>query len=450
MTESTAPAPSAPATLSARAVLRLPNYRRLWLGQLVSEAGDGLTNLALLLLVNSITGSTAAIAAMAICLAIPPLTIGLFAGAYVDRADRRRIMLASDLLRAIVVLGFVLVGSADRLWLLFLFAFVQSSIGTFFAPARGAVIPKVVPREGLLAANSIAQATRVIAGIVGAGLAGLIIGLAGVFWPAFVLDGLSFLASFVLILGLPAVVGRITPSPAATPASTSADATAAPAPAPTLGIFASLTLGLSRVAHSRLLSTTIASLAVVMLGLGAVNVLFVPLMTRVLVVSPAWFGPLDMAQSASMILAAGMIGAIAARIPPTAIITIGLVGVAVLIALTGAVTAIWQVLLLMFLVGWFVSPLQASVVTLLQTNVVDAERGRIMSVLNAAMSAATVLSMAFAGIAGDLVGVRNVFFLAGAIVAVGAVISLIGFRGMQRRPVAEEGRLPALATSAAD
>jgi len=439
-----------PAALSARDVLRLPNYRRLWLGQLVSEAGDGLTNLALLLLVNSITGSTAAIAAMAICLAIPPLTIGLFAGAYVDRADRRRIMLASDLLRAIVVLGFVLVGSADRLWLLFLFAFVQSSIGTFFAPARGAVIPKVVPSEGLLAANSVAQATRVIAGIVGAGLAGLIIGLAGVFWPAFVLDGLSFLASFVLILGLPAVVGQITPSPAQTAASTSAGATVAPAPAPTPGIFASLTLGLSRVAQSRLLSTTIASLAVVMLGLGAVNVLFVPLMTRVLVVSPAWFGPLDMAQSASMILAAGMIGAIAARIRPTTIITIGLVGVAVLIALTGAVTAIWQVLLLMFLVGWFVSPLQASVVTLLQTNVVDAERGRIMSVLNAAMSAATVLSMAFAGIAGDVVGVRNVFFLAGAIVAVGAVISLIGFRGTQPRPVVEEGRLPAFATPAVD
>jgi len=399
--------------------------------------------------VNSITGSTAAIAAMAICLAIPPLTIGLFAGAYVDRADRRRIMLASDLLRAIVVLGFVLVGSADRLWLLFLFAFVQSSIGTFFAPARGAVIPKVVPREGLLAANSVAQATRVIAGIVGAGLAGLIIGLAGVFWPAFVLDGLSFLASFVLILGLPAVVGRITPSPAVTAASTSTDAADA-APAPTPGIFASLTLGLSRVAQSRLLSTTIASLAVVMLGLGAVNVLFVPLMTRVLVVSPAWFGPLDMAQSTSMILAAGMIGAIAARIRPTTIITIGLVGVAVLIALTGAVTAIWQVLLLMFLVGWFVSPLQASVVTLLQTNVVDAERGRIMSVLNAAMSGATVLSMAFAGIAGDLVGVRNVFFLAGAIVAVGAVISLIGFRGTARRPATDEGRLPALPTPATD
>src|SRR4029079_17590680 len=131
------------------------------------------------------------------------------------------------------------------------------------------------------------------------------------------------------------------------------------------------------------------------------------------------------------------------------------------------VTAIWQVLLLMFLVGWFVSPLPASGVTLRQPSVADAERGRIMSVLNAAMSAATVLSMAFAGIAGDVVGVRNVFFLAGAIVAVGAVISLIGFRGTEHpagggvvppsgsrgtgpRPVVEEARLPALPTVAAD
>ena len=154
-----------PVALGARDVLRIPAYRRLWLGQLVSEAGDGLTNLALLLLVNHLTGSTAAIAAMAICLAIPPLTIGLFAGAYVDRADRRRIMLASDLLRAATVLGFVFVGSADELWLLFILAFVQASVGTFFTPARACAQGR--PQEGLLAANSIAQATRVVSGIVG-------------------------------------------------------------------------------------------------------------------------------------------------------------------------------------------------------------------------------------------------------------------------------------------
>ena len=430
-----------PAALSARDVLRIPGYRRLWLGQLVSDIGDGLTNLALLLLVNHLTGSTAAIAAMAICLAVPPLTIGLFAGAYVDRADRRRIMLASDLLRAGTVLGFVLVGTADLLWLLLILAFVQASIGTFFTPARAAVVPKLVPAEGLLAANSVAQATRVVSGIVGAGLAGLMIGLAGVYWPAFVLDALSFLASFVLILGLPAAVGRIESAPATDDAAASK---------PHAGIGASLRIGLSRVGHSRLLSTTILSLAVVMLGLGAVNVLFVPLMVRILEVNPAWLGAVDLAQSASMILAAGMIGALAARFRPTAIVTGGLIGVAALIALTGAVTAVWQVLGLMFLVGWFVSPLQAAVITMLQLNVEDAERGRIMAVLNAALSGATVLSMAFAGIAGDVVGVRNVFFIAGAIVAVGAVISLIGFRGTHPRSAADMGRLPALPTAIAE
>jgi MFS family permease len=431
-----------PTALSARDVLRIPAYRRIWLGQLISDAGDGLTNLALLLLVNHLTGSTAAIAAMAICLAVPPLTIGLFAGAYVDRANRRRIMLASDLLRAGTVLGFALVGSADMLWLLFILALVQASVGTFFTPARAAMVPKLVPAQGLLAANSVSQATRVVSGIVGAGLAGLLIGLAGVFWPAFVLDSLSFLASFVLILGLPAAAGAIDHAPAA-------DGSATPAPAQ-LGIGASLRAGLTRVAGSRLLSTTILSLAVVMLGLGAVNVLFVPLLASDLQVNPAWFGALDLAQSASMILAAGMIGAIAARFSSTTIVTVGLVGVAVLIALTGAVTAIWQVLALMFLIGWFVSPLQAAVITMLQLNVEDAERGRIMSVLNAAMSGTTVLSMAFAGIAGDVVGVRTVFFLAGVIVALGAVISLIGFRGTHPRSTAGVGRLPALPTAVAE
>jgi MFS family permease len=349
-------------------------------------------------------------------------------------------MLASDILRSVTVLGFVLVGSTESLWLLFILAFVQSSVGTFFAPARGAVIPKVVPPEGLLAANSVALGTRVVSGIVGAGIAGLMIGVLGVFWPAFVLDSLSFLASFVLILGLPAAIGRIDPTP-----TRAGDASAAPQAE--LGIGASLKIGRSRVAHSRLLSTTILSLAVVMLGLGAVNVLFVPLLVSDLAVSPAWFGALDLAQSASMILAAGMIATIAARVRPTTIVTVGLVGVAVIIALTGAVTAVWQVLVLMFLVGWFVSPLQAAVVTMLQLNVVDAERGRIMSVLNAAMSAATVLSMAFAGIAGEVVGVRNVFFLAGAIVAVGAVISLVGFRGTQSRETTTGRRIPAVSAS---
>lgn len=302
--------------LGARDVLHIPDFRRLWAAQGISDIGDGLTLLTLLLLVNQLTGSTMALAAVAIVLAIPPLTIGLIAGTYADRWDRRRIMLVSDSLRAVVVLGFVLVDSATMLPALLALAFVQASIGTFFNPARGALVPRVVPLEGLLAANAISQATRVIAGVMGAGLAGLIVGIAGATWPAFVLDAGTFLASVVLVYGVDRRAGR--PSDAERVAEAS--------------IGASLGEGLRIVAGSRALWVTLLALATAMFGLGAVNVLFLPLLVRVLDVNPAWLGAVDLAQSSSMILSAALVGVLAARFRPTLIVTGGLIGLGLLVA----------------------------------------------------------------------------------------------------------------------
>jgi MFS family permease len=393
----------------SRDLLRLPAYRTLWLAQLVSDAGDSLTNIALLLLVNALTGSTAAIAAMAIVLAIPPLTIGLVAGTYVDRWDRRRIMLASDLLRSVLVLGFAVVGNAGLLPLLYAIAFVQASIGTFFNPARGAIIPRIVPAGGLMVANSVSQATRVIAAVGGTALAGALIGLAGVFWPAFVLDGASFLVSFLLVARLPAALGLMPPSGRHAGASS---------------VRSSLGEGLRVVTGSRVLWVTMASLSLAMLGLGAINVLFVPLIVNVLHESPVWFGPLEAAQTASMVLAAGLVGVIAARLRPTTIVVAGSLGVGVVIALVGAVSAVWQVMVLMFAVGWFITPFQAAVVTILQSHSTDATRGRVMSLLNASMSATSVVSMAAAGLLAASLGVGAAFLLGGGVCVAAGVAAL--------------------------
>ncbi len=399
--------------LSARDVLRIPDFRRLWAAQGISDVGDGLTLLTLMLLVNQLTGSTLALAALAIVLAIPPLTIGLVAGTYADRWDRRRIMLVSDTLRAVVVLGFVLFDSAATLPALLVLAFVQASIGTFFNPARGALVPRVVPAEGLLAANAVTQATRVVAGVVGAGLAGLIVGVAGETWPAFVLDAATFLTSVLLVFGVDRAAGR--PSDAERVADT--------------GVRASVMEGLRIVAGTRLLWVTLFCLSVTMFGLGAVNVLFLPLMVRVLEVSPAWLGAVDLAQSASMILSASLVGVLAARLRPTTIVTGCLIGIGVLVALVGLSTSVFHVLGLLFLLGWLVTPVNAAVMTLMQTGVDDATRGRVMSTLQAAMSGAGIASMLFAGVFGDVLGVRTVFLLAGAVVLSGGVLSLVLYRG---------------------
>ena len=418
-------------TLGARDVLRLPDFRRLWAAQAISDAGDGLTMLTLLLLVNELTGSTLALAAVSIALAIPPLTIGLVAGTYADRFDRRRIMITADVLRAAVVLGFTVAASADLVPRVVVLAFVQASIGTFFTPARGALMPHVVPAEGLLAANSITQATRVVAGVIGTAVAGFIVGVVGVTWPAFVLDAGTFLASALIVAGVSSTVGRIDPASAAHSGGTGS----------------AVVEGLRVVAGARVLWTTLLALAVSMLGLGAVNVLFLPLVVEVLEVNPIWLGAIELAQSVSMILAAGIVAVVATRLRPTTIVTVGILAAGVLVGLTGAVTEVWQVALLLFGIGWFITPLQASVVTIMQTNVPDAARGRVMATLQASRSGASVASMALAGAFGDVLGIREVFFASAAIVIVGGLVSGVLYRTAPRPATPAPG--PAAATGAA-
>src|SRR5262245_5336289 len=127
--------------MGVRDVLRIPDFRRLFAGQFISDVGDGITLFLVLLVINDLTGgSTIAIALMAIAEAVPAFTIGLAAGVYVDRWDRRRVMLASDLLRAVIVLSFAFVQTIELLPLFYVLGFVQASIATFFRPARGAML----------------------------------------------------------------------------------------------------------------------------------------------------------------------------------------------------------------------------------------------------------------------------------------------------------------------
>lgn len=380
---------------------RLPDFRRVWTAQAVSDVGDALTNLALLLVVHQLTGSTAALAAMALALALPQLLFGFTAGALVDRWDRRRVMLASDLLRMVLVLGFVLVHSADELWLLLLLGFLQATVGAFFSPARVALTPHIVPQDGLLAANSLAQMTRLLAGVLGAGVTGVLAGVAGALWPAFVIDSLTFGASFLLVLGVRAEAGRVAAVP--------------PDPAHRSSVLRASLEGVGIVLGSQVLRATLLAVGVVMLGLGAVNVLFVPLVLDVLAVPPAWLGAVELAQAAGMIGSAILVAAVFRRVAPTTILPLGMVALGVCIGLTGMIDAVWQLLVLLFLVGWSVAPVQAAVTTIVQTATSDAVRGRVASIMSTVTAATSVLSMALAGIAGDALGVRNVFLAAGCL-----------------------------------
>lgn len=409
-------------TMGIRDVLRIRDYRYLFGGQVVSDIGDGITLLLVLLVINDLTGSTAMLAMMAIAEAVPAFTVGLVAGVYVDRWDRRRIMLASDVLRAGIVLMFGLVGSPSLVPLLFVLGFTQASVATFFRPARGAMLPHIVPRGGLPAANSLAQASQIMGGLAGSGLAGLVFGLFGSGMAGFAISAGLFMTSFALI-------SRITPSAGHILRDE------APASAQT-GVRGSVIEGLRVVRGSRILSGMIVALAVTMLGIGAVNVLFVPLVVNDLGVAPTWMAGVNASQVAGMLVAASLVPLLARRMDPTRIITLGLVGIGVGIAAISGATAIWQVMAALVVVGIFVTPLQAMAQTLVQTATDDASRGRVVSLVQAAMSTASVTSMAVGGVAGELFGIRLVFLGAGGLAVAAAGLSWLMFRGAPRPAVA--------------
>ncbi len=183
-----------------------PNYRYTWFGQVVSEIGDHFNNIAVFSLALQATGSGLVITGVMLARAIPAIAAGPIAGVLLDRMDRKRIMIVSDLLRSVVALSFILcVGRRDS-WLLYLLSALLMFASPFFTAGRSAILPTIANKDELHTANSITQTTQWTTTAVGAFLAGISVTQFG--YPvAFVLNALSFLFSAACISRLRAKQG---------------------------------------------------------------------------------------------------------------------------------------------------------------------------------------------------------------------------------------------------
>ncbi len=135
------------------------NYRYTWMGQVVSEIGDYFNNVAVLALVMEKSGSGLVVSGVFLSRAIPAVLAGPVAGVLLDRFDRRRIMIASDLLRAVVAAAFVFTVHQQRPWLLYLLSALLMFASPFFTAGRAAILPTIATKEEIHAANSLTQTT---------------------------------------------------------------------------------------------------------------------------------------------------------------------------------------------------------------------------------------------------------------------------------------------------
>jgi len=170
------------------------NYRYLWLAQVVSEIGDHFNNIAVFSLALKYGDAGFVLAAVLIARGLPMLIAGPVAGVLLDRWDRQRVMLASDLARAAIALGFMLcIGQKDP-WLLYLLSALLMFASPFFNSGRSAILPRIANAEELHTANSMTITTQWTNTAVGALLGGLTVDGFG-YELSFFVNALSFLFS---------------------------------------------------------------------------------------------------------------------------------------------------------------------------------------------------------------------------------------------------------------
>lgn len=170
------------------------NYRYTWTGQVVSEIGDHFNNIAVFSLALATTKSGLVVSGVMLSRAIPAVLAGPIAGVLLDRLNRKHVMIASDLTRAILALGFILCIQRGDTWLLYLFSGLLMFASPFFTSGRSAILPTITTPEELHTANSLTQTTQWTTITIGTFAAGASVMQFGYKW-AFVLNSLSFLFS---------------------------------------------------------------------------------------------------------------------------------------------------------------------------------------------------------------------------------------------------------------
>jgi len=190
------------------------NFRLLYIGQTISQLGDWFNAVAVYALLLDLTRSATAVAWMMIVQFLPVAVFGPLAGVIVDRVDRRRLMIATDLLRGTMILTLLFIRRPEQVWIAYVVMAFVVGAQAFFEPARTATIPNVTPPEDLLQANALSSATWSAMLALGASIGGAVTALAGRN-IAFVANALSFFASAYFL------------------AQTRYDATPAAAPRPT-------------------------------------------------------------------------------------------------------------------------------------------------------------------------------------------------------------------------
>jgi len=382
--------------LTIRQVLQLQPVRRLWMAQIVSVFGDFLAIFAVLSYVSFELHATASqVTLISVSFMIPFAFVSPVAGVFVDRWNVKRTMISSDLIRAGLALGLVFAGN---LWTIYAILFLLSVVSTFFVPAQTVTIRTIVPREGLLAANSLIQQAFQIMRIVSPALAGAMVAWFGAS-SCYYLDSVSYVFSAAMIASL--VISR---EPAA-PAKDSH---------PIKSILNDLMAGLKFIVTHATISYVILAMAAGMFAISCFGPLIAVYVRDELHATSLAFGVINSLIGVGMIGGTLIMSRLAQNVSKTHLALWGLLTMGAFVLVLAASKTLAAASISMFGVGVGVIFVFVSAQTLMQGQTPVPLIGRVSSTVMSVLSFAQLIGLVFSGSLAQSLGTTKLFYASAA------------------------------------
>ncbi len=403
-------------------LLRQRDYALLWWSALISGIGNFILIAALPYYVYSISGSTLASGATLMSETVPMVLFSSVGGIFADRWKRKRVIISSDWLRGLLLLPLLTVHSTASLWIVYVVAFLGSSVAHFAGPFGNAALPHVVREDELPSANAAFSAGGFLAVLIGSSLGALLlqhVGLGGVVLA----DAATFAFSALLIslIGI-AFEGRTLEASSLIPSGTR------------LGrAWRDWLIGVRFVLEQRWVSLVFLVMMLVFLGNSMVSVCLAPFVRHVLHGSAQIYAWVLTAQGIGGVFASLFIGSVTKRIPPERLLAWSIFSLGVLDTEIAVAQRVQVTLGAACVAGVAVLFGIASMNTLVQAKVPDALRGRVSGAFLTASALMSLVGSLIASVWADRIGIRLMLGIGGTVFAVAGLTAFMLLVPLMRR-----------------
>lgn len=412
-------------------ILRQPNFARLWAGGLVSMIGDWILITGLPFEIYRRTGSTLATGGMVLAFLVPSIVLGSIGGVFVDRWDRRRLMVVINLVLALAVLPLLAI-DVTGLWIAYAVLFTMSCLEQLFGPAETALLPNLLENadDDLVTANALNGMNNHLARLIGPAAGGIIVAVGGLTAVA-VIDAVSFLLAAGLIWSIRAQHTR----------AVRTDSLEHRAATAWRRLLHEWREGLGLVWRQPILRALLAFFVITRIGEGLTATLFVPWATDAVHGGSLGYGLLLSTQAIGGLAGAIVIGRMGSRADPLRLVILGALtfGLIDLVLFTYPVLfpIIGPALVMMVVVGVPGAAMMAGIATLQQTLARDSHRGRVVGAIGAVGALGSLVGAIGAGILGESVPIVPLLIVQGSGYVIGSLV-VAGMTTAHRRQAAFE------------